>query len=49
VKLVSVVNCIAGPTQVQIPNGIGIGSSVFAHFTSESHYNLPLAAPFLPP
>jgi len=38
----------AHPTYVQIPNGVSIGSAVFAQFTAESHYTLQQAAPRYP-
>ena len=37
-----------GPTRVQIPNAISIGSAVFAHLTTESRYTLQWTAPSLP-
>jgi len=30
--------CFLGPTRVQIPNGILIGSAVFAQLTTDSRY-----------
>jgi len=38
--------CLLGPTRVHIPNGISIGSAVFAQLTAESPYSLQWAAPF---
>jgi len=40
--------CFLGPTRVQIPNGISIGSAVFAQLTAESRYILQRAALKLP-
>jgi len=37
---------IFGPTRVQIPNRISIGSAIFAQITSESHYTLKRTTPF---
>jgi len=34
-----------GPTRVQIPNGISIGSAVFAQLIAECPYTLQCAAP----
>jgi len=36
---------LIGPTQVHIPNGISIGSAVFAQITAEGPYTFKLAAP----
>jgi len=38
--------CFLGPIGDQIPNGISIGSAVFAQLTAESRYTLQWAAPF---
>jgi len=38
--------CFLGPSVVQIPNGISIGSAVFAQITAESRYTLQQAAHF---
>jgi len=38
--------CFLGPIQIHIPNGISIGSAIFAQLTAESHYTLQWAAPF---
>jgi len=38
--------CFLGPTQVQIPNAISIGSAVFAQLMPDSHYTLQRATPF---
>jgi len=35
-----------GPTWVQIPNGISIGSAIFAQLTAECPYTLQQAAPY---
>jgi len=41
--------CFLGPTWVQIPNYISIGSAVFAHLTTKCCcYTLQWAAPFHP-
>ena len=45
-------NTILGPTRVQIPNGISIGSAVFAQLTAEIaivHNGPPLSPLKLPP
>jgi len=39
--------CFLGSTQVQIPNGIWIGSAVL-HSSRQSHYTLQCAVPFPP-
>jgi len=38
-----------GPTRVHIPNGVSIGSAVFAQLTAERPYTLQWATPFPPP
>jgi len=38
--------CFLGPTQVHTPNGISIGSAVFAKLTAGSVYTLQWASPF---
>jgi len=38
--------CFLRPTPLRIPNGISIGSAVFAQLTAASPYTLPWAAPF---
>ena len=38
--------CFLGAAQIQIPNGISIGSAVCAQLTAESRYTLQQAAPF---
>jgi len=40
------IHAFLGRRQVHIPNGISIGSAVFAHLTAESHYTLQWAAAF---
>jgi len=40
--------CFLGPTRVQIPNSISIGSAAFAQMTAECGYTSQRAAPFLP-
>jgi len=37
--------CFLGPSRVQIPNGISIGSAVFAQMTAECRYTLQQDAP----
>jgi len=38
--------CFVGPTLVQIPNGMSIGSAVFAQLTADSRYTLQRVTPF---
>ena len=38
--------CFLGPTRVHIPNGILIGSAIFAQLTAEGPYTLQWAAHF---
>jgi len=37
--------CFLGPTRIHIPNGISIGSAIFAQLTAERLYTLQWAAP----
>jgi len=40
--------CFLGSTLVQIPNGMSIGSAVFAQLTADSRYTLQRVTPFPP-